>query len=259
LGLNNFVGFGLFAGEIFGNFIALLKLKKNRSKLKRKKTIKFNVSYYKKLFIKNFKFPVNKALPDFLSLFSESIIVILILREFGVAYVGYLELSYKILVIPVTVVGAAIAPLILQKASDAINNNLQLFPQLRTIFIGLVLISLSFLFFVMYALEPLFILFFEENWIQSYVFISILVFLVCLQLIISPMGELLILIDKLKVDAFWKYLKILSLCVLLLFEYKNVNSLVQIYTIASGILYLIYFFIIIYYVRNYDLSLKNNV
>jgi O-antigen/teichoic acid export membrane protein len=256
MGLYGFSAFGLFAGEIFGNIVAIWKLNKTKLFLKRKRSYKFYLNYYKKLFLKNIKYPINKALPDFLSLFAESILVILILREFGIIYVGYLELSFKILVIPVTIVGAAIAPLILQKASAAINNNFAILVELRGIFILLLFISSIFFFFVIFALEPIFYFLFDDIWYQSFTFISILVYLVCIQLVISPMGELLILINKLQVDASWKYLKIITLSSLLFYQYDDVNSLLIIYTTTSFLLYLLYFFLIFYYVRSHDLSTR---
>ena len=70
-----FIALGLFIGEIIGNFFATFKLKPKKLYLK-KKSPSFLFNYFLKLLIKNTKYPVNKAFPDFLSLFSESIIVI---------------------------------------------------------------------------------------------------------------------------------------------------------------------------------------
>lgn len=254
LGFAGFTDLGLFLGEIIGNFFATANLRPKKLYPKRK-SLRFLLRYFKKLFLKNTKYPFNKALPDFLSLFSESIIVILILREFGIIFVGYLELSFKILVIPVTIVGAAIAPLILQKASVAINKRRPVIMELKNIIIALLSISLIFLLFVTFILEPIFFVLFDEIWTPSLKFISILIYLVCLQLIISPLGELLILIDRIAIDAAWKYLKLITLSSLLLFSFDEINSLVVTYTITSSVLYLIYLVLITYFVFRHDKNL----
>ena len=256
IGISSFSGLGLFLGEIFGNFIALFKLSKDNLNLNLidKGSFYFNFKHFYLIFIKNIKYPVNKGIPDILSQISESILIILILREFGIIYVGLIELSYKILVIPVTIVGAAIAPLILQKVSEAINKKL-LIDELKIIALLILLISLIFYLSTYFLLENLFIFFFDDIWFQSYIFITILVYLVCLQLIVSPFGEVLILLDKLWIDALWKYMKVIVLSVLFFFQFKDINNLVLVYTSISFGLYIIYFIIIIFYIYQHDKKL----
>lgn len=127
--------------------------------------------------------------------------------------------------------------------------------ELKNIIIALLSISLIFLLFVTFILEPIFFVLFDEIWTPSLKFISILIYLVCLQLIISPLGELLILIDRIAIDAAWKYLKLITLSSLLLFSFDEINSLVVTYTITSSVLYLIYLVLITYFVFRHDKNL----
>ena len=127
--------------------------------------------------------------------------------------------------------------------------------ELKNIIIALLSISLIFLLFVTFILEPIFFVLFDEIWTPSLKFISILIYLVCLQLIISPLGELLILIDRIAIDAAWKYLKLITLSSLLLLSFDEINSLIVTYTITSSVLYLIYLVLITYFVFRHDKNL----
>ena len=255
-GISSFSNFGLFIGEIVGTFIATSRLLKPKSKQSYSK-LNFLIQFIKpnyliKVFFKNIKYPINKALPEILSIFSEAILILIILDQFGIKYVGFMELTSKILVIPIAIVGAALSPLILQKTSYAIKNNLMIRSQLKIIILWLLIISSSFYIFIYYSMESLFPFLFDDIWNPSYEYMKILLFLICIQLVISPLGEILILTDNIKIDALWKYSKIAVLSTLFLFDYTSVTELLELYVLLSLILYFIYGLLIFYCTRIFD-------
>ena len=188
---------------------------------------------------------------DMLNILMNSFLVLLFVKNFGFKMTGYLEFSLKILLIPTAILGTIIGPLVLQYVSRAIEKNKSFYKKIYylstlTAFGGIVF-SILLLFFG----DDLIKIFFNQEWAQSILYYKILLFPTIIQLIVSPLGQILIALREYKTDAYIKIIKFVIFGSLFLFQHHSPISLLKIFSFISVIFYLIYLGIILHRTRKY--------
>ena len=240
---NFFNYFSLFIGEVIGNISSLifsLFITKNISLFSERKPF---LSYVK-IISRNKRTQLFLLPSDLLNVLTESFFIIVFVKNFGIKSTGFLELSLKILLIPVALISSSIGSLIFQTVSKSIQKQ-NLFN--RKIIILCVLATLFGLFFALiitYLGEYLVILFFGEKWLISLEYCKILIYPVCFQLIISPLGQILLALKKYHLDAFIKLLKFILLASLFFLSFNNEEEFLITYSSIICMIYFIYGFVI---------------
>jgi len=245
-----FNNYGLFIGELIGNIIStitmVIVLRKKLFKIKLEK-----IRYYFNILKNNRNIILYLFPSDMLNILMNSFLVLLFVKNFGFKMTGYLEFSLKILLIPTAILGTIIGPLVLQYVSRAIEKNKSFYKKIYylstlTAFGGIVF-SILLLFFG----DDLIKIFFNQEWAQSILYYKILLFPTIIQLIVSPLGQILIALREYKTDAYIKIIKFVIFGSLFLFQHHSPISLLKIFSFISVIFYLIYLGIILHRTRKY--------
>lgn len=247
---------GLFVGETIGNFsaalVGILRLKKElRIYLPSDllKNIKWNSKKYAEF--PKYAFPSN-----LLNTFVLSALTFQIFAKFSIQEVGYAELTQRMLTVPSALIGISIGQIILQRVSEAYNKSesvLRLFKGF--LFFG-ILIAIPF-FVTIYLWGPeLFGWVFGEAWEVSGIYAKTLVSSASFLLVISPLGQILIGLHKIKLNSIWELGKFLIIVSLFVINFKTIGSYLKVYNLLLIFIYLSYLIIIILNVLKYEKSIK---
>ncbi len=132
----------------------------------------------------------------------EMLIVFFILLYFDNTTLGSYDFSFKLLKLPLTIIGSAIGQVYFQKIALKKNNGESLFEitlkTMRNLFL-FSLVPFGLLFFIG---EELFAFVFGENWRQAGEFSQIMAPWLMLNFVVSPITQLPIVVNKLK-SFFW--------------------------------------------------------
>jgi O-antigen/teichoic acid export membrane protein len=196
LGFLGFEGKGLLVGSLIGQGLAsglltrylLRDCKKIMNSLSIK-AIKDNASKYR-------DFPLINSFHAFMDAIQTSGIIFLISIYFGSVALGLYSLTFNILRLPLNLIGASVAQVFYQKASETNNNGEQLYSLTRTVVIKLSLLALP-IFCIVFSLSPfIFCRLFGTNWEESGKYARILSPWLFLNFIASPISQIPIILNK---------------------------------------------------------------
>lgn len=248
LGENNF---GLALGKVLGVFVAfcvLVNYLKIRIKLPEFSKLKHVLIEYK-------VFPLYNTPSNFVNVIGLQLIIIFIGIYFTKEQLGYFGLANMIVLLPVSFISQSMGSIFFQKVSELINQNKYIEVQ-KTFYQTLLLLLLIAIpgFLVLYfGGSYLFTFFYGTQWALSGIIASQLAIVFLFQTVSSPLGMLLIAVDKVKTNAYWQYGRVLFMLPLLfvLAHYYSVDFLtfIQVYCFAEAIVFLVYLIIIVQHVR----------
>ena len=132
----------------------------------------------------------------------EMLIVFFILLYFDKTTLGSYDFSFKLLKLPLTIIGSAIGQVYFQKIALKKNNGESLFEITLKTMRNLFLISLVPFGLLFFTGEELFAFVFGENWRQAGEFSQIMAPWLMLNFVVSPITQLPIVVNKLK-SFFW--------------------------------------------------------
>lgn len=246
---------GLFIGDFLGNITATIyNLYILIKKLKYKIVVDFDE--IKKVIRKYIDLPKFDIFPSLLNTLAISMLSFLIFSKFSLEEVGYLELAQKILLLPTAILSKSIGQILLQRVTNASHNNKSVKNELIFI-IGLMTISSVAFFIIIYFFGPyLFKLIFGDIWIKSGYYAKIMIPYICIMFVISPMGRILIALQKIKINSIWQVIKFILISSLFLFKFDSVNQYIYVYTIINVFLYVLYGIIIFYNLFLFERELK---
>ena len=239
--------FGLALGKIFGVSVALIILYKY-SALKLKKT---QFKTFKSILIKYRDFPLHNAPSNFVNVIGLQLIVLFIGIYFSKENFGYFGLANMIILLPISFISQSVGSVFFQKISENfISKN---YKQLKKTFYQtltlLALIGFSAFLVIYFGSEYIFTTVYGENWLISGKIAKILSIVFLFQMTISPLGVLLIAINKVKINAYWQYGRFVFMTILmflLLNEFKvSFLSFIYYYSFAVAFVYIVYLVIMI--------------
>lgn len=239
--------FGLALSKIIGVTIALLILYKY-SGLKLKAT---NFNTFKKILVKYKDFPLHNAPSNFVNVVGLQLIILFIGTYFSKENFGYFGLANMIILVPISFISQSVGSIFFQKISENfISKN---YTQLKKTFyqtLGLLaLIGFAVFLIIYFGSEFIFTKVYGENWLISGKIAKILSIVFLFQMSISPLGVLLIAINKVKINAYWQYGRFIFMAILmylLLNEFKvSFFSFIYYYSFAVAFVYIVYLVIMI--------------
>jgi O-antigen/teichoic acid export membrane protein len=213
-GFSSLLKNGLIIGSIMGNIAGFLYvLYHSFSSLQ--EHAKYSV---KKMYILAFRyknFPKFMVLSGFIEALASYLPVLLLGKFYTAAVVGLFILSQRIIKMPITLLGSAIADVFKQRASEAIINQ----GNCQTLFMStlkkLVLVS-TIPFIVLYFAAPsVFAFVFGEEWRESGVYASILTPMFYFQFITSPLSTLFMLREKQHLDLYLQIFLLIGISLIL--------------------------------------------
>jgi len=198
MGYGSFGPTGLIVGNMLGYITAFLTLIfSSLSSLKRllpsisKERIKINAKKYK-------LFPIINAPHAILGGLQEHGIIFLITYYFSSFIVGFYSFTYRIMHLPVGLIGSAFYQVFYQRASVLYNNNENIQPLLKKIYIRCFIIGLPiFLVLILFA-PQIFSFVFSEKWQYSGVIAQIVAPWLFLNFITSPVSSIALITNNQK-------------------------------------------------------------
>lgn len=239
--------FGLALSKIIGVTIALVILYKY-SGLKLKAT---NFNTFKDIIIKYKDFPLHNAPSNFVNVVGLQLIILFIGTYFSKENFGYFGLANMIILVPISFISQSVGSIFFQKISENfISKN---YIQLKKTFyqtLGLLtLIGFTVFLIIYFGSEFIFTKIYGENWLTSGKIAKILSIVFLFQMSISPLGVLLIAINKVKINAYWQYGRFIFMAILmylLLNEFKvSFFSFIYYYSFAVAFVYIVYLVIMV--------------
>ena len=243
---------GLPLGEMAGSFTAALtgffRLRKDlRRDLPQnlRASLRENARKYS-------EFPKYAFLSNLLNTFVLSALTFQIFAKFSLQEVGFAELTQRMLAIPSALIGVSLGQLILQRFSEAYNNR----TSVKKLFAGFllfgILVAVPFFFTIFFWGPEIFAWVFGKRWEMSGIFATYLVSSWSLLIIISPLGQILIGLHKIKINSFWEIGKFLIIVSLFAIEFENITSYLKVYNLLLIFIYLSYLFVILWNIRRYE-------
>lgn len=190
------VNSGLIYGQLLGlclsSFFAILFIK--------------NVfKYFKDISLKNFlknniKTPKFLVPASFIEAINEQGTVILIAFLFLSDFAGYFSLSWRMAVVPITVISAAFSLIYFEKLSSLYNSESILTNVLISIWKKLFIFSMIFGVLIYFFIDEFVLLVLGNDWAKSADIISIIIFLIMARFISSPTSNIFIILKKLHIN-----------------------------------------------------------
>jgi O-antigen/teichoic acid export membrane protein len=253
-----FSGFywGLAVGDVIGNVTAAVagffRIRKEINQHRPEKllnSIKKNARSYDEF--PKYAFPSN-----LLNTFVLSALTFQIFAKFSIEEVGYAELTQRMLTVPIALIGVSLGQIILQRVSAAFHKKSSVQNLFKGFLLLGILVSIPF-FITIYLWGPeIFAWVFGKEWFVSGLYAKSLIVSSSFLIIISPLGQLLIGLHKIKVNSIWEIGKFLIIVSLFVIDFRSIESYLKVYNLLLIFIYLAYLIIIVVSIRNYEKSIS---
>jgi O-antigen/teichoic acid export membrane protein len=247
---------GLPIGDIIGNLsasaVGMFRLKKEV-----KNNLTQNLLQGIKVVARKYsEFPKFALGSNLLNTFVLSALTFQIYAKFSIQEVGFAELTQRMLTIPGALIGVSLGQLILQRFSVAYNNR----ASVSKLFFGLltfnIMIAVPFFIIIFFWGPEIFAWVFGREWYVSGEFAKSLIVSTSVFFIISPLGQALIALHKIKLNSFWEIGKFLIITFLFVIKFKNIQDYLKIYNLLIILIYISYFGVILSTIRKYEKSIS---
>jgi O-antigen/teichoic acid export membrane protein len=141
------------------------------------------------------KFPIYSTWSGLLNTASWQLPVLMLGAYFSPAVVGFYVLGFRLLQIPMNLVGGAVSQVFLQRAGEASNKG-TLEPLVEGLFRRLVLVGMFPMLVLSLVGEHLYIIVFGENWAQAGIYTQILSIWAFVWFVSSPLARLFFVLGK---------------------------------------------------------------
>ncbi len=247
---------GLPLGEAIGNFTAalagMLRLRKelwSHMPTNLLASIKKNARNYS-------EFPKYAFISNLLNTFVLSALTFQIFAKFSIQEVGYAELTQRMLTVPSALIGVSLGQIILQRFSAAYNKSASVIRLFKGFLIFGILIAIPFFITIYFWGPAIFGWVFGQRWDVSGIYAKSLILSASLLLIISPLGQILIALHKIKTNSYWELGKFLVIASLFLIEFESIGSYLKIYNLLLVLIYFSYLVIILTHIIKYEKSIS---
>jgi len=247
--------FGLFIGDIIGNtanniagYIQMFRHDFKLSYLSLVK-IKYVMRKYK-------EFPQFQAIPALLNTASLLLPVIIINKLYSESITAQFDLSRMVLALPIALIAASLSQVLLQKISEKRRKKSKI--SMDILKISLVSFSLAVPGVIIMLIwgPDIFDLAFGAKWREAGEFTRILVFTYAIQFVVSPLGMILIALERIKIVAIWQTSYFVLITCLFLLKGYSIIQFITVYMYITIFVYIIYWFLIVKVARDYDNSVS---
>lgn len=187
---------GLILGQVFSQMISNWKLFLNVTKKCSRQVLSLNSMWDVCKRYKNF--PLYSSWASLLNSASLHIPVLLLGTLYGMAIAGFFSLAFRVVGLPVSIIGNSLGQVFFQKANSIKNDAKELKNFVYVTYIRLVKISAVPLFLVLSFGSDVFTMFFGENWSKAGEYVQLLSFWLLFVFITSPISNLLTIFEKQK-------------------------------------------------------------
>lgn len=247
---------GLPVGEAIGNGTAALvgffRIRKEffqHLPEKLSKSIKKNALAYA-------EFPKYAFVSNLLNAFVLSALTFQIFAKFSIQEVGYVELTQRMLTVPSALIGVSLGQIILQRVSAAYHKKASVQKLFKGFLVFGILVAIPFFITIYFWGPEIFGWVFGKEWLLSGVYAKSLIASSSFLIIISPLGQILIGLHKIKVNSLWEIGKFLVIVSLFVIDFSSIGSYLKVYNLLLIFIYISYLIIIVLSIRNYEKSIS---
>ncbi len=238
---------GLIAGQLIGLFGATSFLIKKFTE-EDFSNVKRNLSTHRirTVATRYKKYPIFNMLPSVIDSITVALPVLFFTKYFDLNVAGQYSLGVRLLYLPASLIGAAVAQVYFQRIAEEYNKTGSIDIIVRRIFKALVMIAIPFCLIIMIMGPWLFSFFFGSAWTTAGEFCRILAPAIGLRFAVSPLSQVFGAVNKQEVSAIWQVtafvITVASLGLSLLFRdaYYSVSFLM----ISDLFVYSFYLFLI---------------
>jgi len=245
--------FGLISGQIISQSVGNTKLFlniKNRNLLKQIKKDKI-----KEIAKRYSNFPKYSLWGALLKVSGYQITNMLIGAFFGPYYLGQYYMAFRILDIPTTFIGSAIAQVFFKEATEELQNTGRVINTFRSTLKKLLIISIPTFSIIFIFVKPLFPVIFGQSWKDAGLYAMILSPFWGIRFISSSLSLTIIIYEKNKIYTLYNLL-INLINILAVVMFRNLIHFVFFIIFISVCLSLLYLILLIYF---YKLSIKEKI
>ncbi len=234
--------FGLIAGMIAGQSIATVRLGSCLKNDIIKNQFMINRSLIYKVASRFSKFPKYLIVAHTFNTASAQMPVIMLSSLFSTTVSGFYALTYRVISLPMSIIGGAIGDVFRQRAADDFvkNGHCQEIYIKTLKHLTAIAILPSVLFF--FIAPDLFALFFSENWRIAGEYARLMTIAFFFQFITSPLSSMFMIAEKQELDLVWQIFRLLFAILSILLGYiyfSDANIAILFFSISFSLLYFI--------------------
>jgi O-antigen/teichoic acid export membrane protein len=240
---------GLILGNVIGQGTATFILSKIL--LKEDKNILLKIKKDRMIYLakRYIMFPKNTIFSSFINSFYNNGKYLILGLIFSSNILGQLLLSYRVLLIPVSIISTSIADILFQKSSIWNNSNIEIYEvriKLKKILLILMIIATIPSILLYFGGEVLFSFVFGQKWVTAGQFASTLSIALFFQFSISPFCKIFYVLERQSLYLKWEILRLIIVFVPVLFlgyigvNYNHIILVMSINIAISYILLLIF-------------------
>lgn len=201
-GVAGFSGFGLIISDIIGRVITLCLLV---SRFRSIKLPRFSFNKQKLLFLRYKSFPIHEVPASIFNTLAYQLPVILIPFYFSAAEAGMYFLVFRVLMLPVALIGDAILDVFRPRAIS----DMEKFGNCKSIYVktltALGLVGLLPALILAVFSPNLFVMLFGETWLNAGYYAQILAVMAYFRLVSAPLSYMFFVREKLKTDMYLQF------------------------------------------------------
>ena len=202
------------------------------------------------------EFPKYAFASNLLNAFVLSALTFQIFAKFSIQEVGYAELTQRMLTVPSALIGVSLGQIILQRVSAAYHEKASVLKLFKGFLLFGILVAIPFFITIYFWGPQIFGWVFGKEWLLSGVYAKSLIVSSSFLIIISPLGQILIGLHKIKVNSIWEIGKFLVIVSLFVIEFSSIGSYLKVYNLLLIFIYLSYLIVIALSIRNYERSIS---
>jgi len=238
---------GLIVGQLIGLIVATVYLISSVA-IKDFEMIKKSLSKQKlrQVAIQYKKYPIYSMLPSVLDSLTVALPVIFFTKFFDLDITGQYSLGVRLLYLPASLIGAAVAQVYFQKLAEENIRTGNISDIVWNTCKSLFLIVWPFCLILMILGPWLFTFFFGANWMVAGQFCRILAPSIGLRFVVSPLSRVFGVVNRQEVSAFWQVLAFstTTICLGLSLPFQNAYSSVISLMLNDLLIYSLYLFLI---------------
>ncbi len=244
--------YGLVIGDVIGNLFAFIAAYYQSFKTLKIEKRLFNFRLLRHIAKEYSDLPKYNIIPDLLNAGFLAAVSFVVLAQFDLVELGYMELTQRMLAIPSAFIAYSVGQVLLQRITEMVNNKEKIMPQIWRILFLLSSMVIPFVLIILFFAEPIFSIVFGDEWTISGTYSKYLVLFYAAAFLVSPLSQVLISLKKFKANAMWKIGRFFLLIPLFLTTYETVEKYLISYAIIGGFSYIVYFIIVMFYAKKYD-------
>ncbi len=238
---------GLIAGQLIGLFIAtsfLIKKFTIEDYVNVKRSL--SVRELRKVAAKYKKYPIYSMLPSILDSLTVALPVMFFAKYFNLGITGQYSLGVRLLSLPASLIGAAVAQVYFQKIAVEYNRTGSIAAIVQQTCKALLMIAGPFCLIIMLLGPWLFTFFFGSNWTTAGEFSRILAPDIALRFVASPLSIVFGAVNRQEISALWQLIALvitsasLGLSLTMHDAYRSISFLM----VSDLLLYSLYLFLI---------------